>query len=355
MNDQKPNNQESGKSQASKDSNMSGMKMMMAMMIACCAIPIALIFFTGGGLGWWLGRSNQQATSTQPTSQPSPPPTSPKLANNVTLTPAQNWQADNHIHGLTINPENPNIIYIASHNGLLQRAESGKWFWVGKDRSDYMGFTSDRTNGQRFYSSGHPSSGGNLGFRISENGGEDWQFISMEGVDFHALGISPSNPKVLYGWASSGTKGLFVSSDSGKTWTQPQMKGLTDAPFDLVVDLEKPDRVFATTRSGIFESVNRGDEWTAIGETKTAPILALNLVKQGDRTIMYGYRFDKTVPGIYRSNDDGKNWEKLWSETDGVIVKLAVAPSNSQILYAANEKNQIFQSQDAGKTWKTLS
>ena len=355
MNDQKPNNQESGKSQESKDSNMSGMKMMMAMMIACCAIPIALIFITGGGLGWWLGRSNQQITSNQPTSQPSNPPTLPKLANNVTLTPAQNWQAGNHIHGLTINPENPNIIYIASHNGLLQRAESGQWFWVGKDRSDYMGFIGDRTNGQRFYSSGHPSTGGNLGFRVSENGGEDWQLISMEGVDFHVLGISPSNPKVLYGWASSGAKGLFASSDSGKTWTQPKMTGLTDAPFDLVVDPEKPDRVLATTRSGIYESLNRGDNWTAIGETKTAPILALNLVKQGDRTIMYGYRFDKSAPGIYSSNDDGKNWAKLWSETDGVIVKLAVAPSNSQILYAANEKNKIFQSQDAGKTWEILS
>lgn len=355
MNDQKPNNHESGKLKEPQDSSMSGMKMMMVMMIACCAIPIALIFFTGGGLGWWLGRSNQQTISNQPTSQSSNPQTSPKLASNVTLTPAQNWQADNHIHGLTINPENPNIIYIASHNGLLQRAESGQWFWVGKDRSDYMGFTGDRTNFQRFYSSGHPSSGGNLGFRISENGGEDWQFIAMEGVDFHALGISPSNPKVLYGWASSGAKGLFVSSDSGKTWTQPKMIGLTDSPFDLVVDLEKPDRVFATTRSGIFESVNRGDDWTVIGETQTAPILALNLVKQGDRTIMYGYRFDKLNSGIYLSNDEGKNWEKLWLKTDGVIVKLAVAPSNSQILYAANEKNQVFQSQDAGKTWKALN
>jgi len=71
MNSKEPNDLSNGKSQESKDSNMSGMKMMMAMMIACCAIPIAIIFFTGGSLGWWLGRSNQQTTNPQPTSQPS--------------------------------------------------------------------------------------------------------------------------------------------------------------------------------------------------------------------------------------------------------------------------------------------
>jgi photosystem II stability/assembly factor-like uncharacterized protein len=324
-------------------------------MVACCAIPITVSLLAGGSLGFLFGRSNVQPIITQPTNQTSNSPQFQKVANKVTLTPAQNWQTDNHIHGLTVSPENPNIIYAASHNGLLQRSESGQWFWVGKDRSDYMGFTGDRTNGQRFYSSGHPSTGGNLGFRVTDNGGEEWKFISMEGVDFHVLGISPSNPQVFYGWASSGAKGLFVSADGGKNWTQPRITGLSDAPFDLVVDPEKPNRVFATTRSGIYESVNRGDDWTAITNMQTAPVIALNLVKQGDRTIMYGYRFEEANAGIYRSNDDGKNWEKLWTETGGVIVKLAVAPSNSQILYAANEKNQVFQSQDSGKTWKTLT
>jgi hypothetical protein len=67
MNYKEPNNQQSNEL---KDS---GMKMMMVMMIACCAIPLGIIFFTGGGLGWWLGRSNQPS-NTQPTNQPSNPP-----------------------------------------------------------------------------------------------------------------------------------------------------------------------------------------------------------------------------------------------------------------------------------------
>ena len=64
------------------------------------------------------------------------------------------------------------------------------------------------------------------------------------------------------------------------------MTGLTDAPFDLVVDPEKPDRIFATTRSGMYESVNRADDWTTIGETKTAPILALNIGWRSFRFVM---------------------------------------------------------------------
>jgi len=69
---------------------------------------------------------------------------------------------------------------------------------------------------------------------------------------------------------------------------------------------------------------------------------------------MDGNRFRKPDPGVYRSSDGGKKWEKLWTETNGVIVKLAIAPSNPQMIYAINQKNAVFQSQDGGKTWKEL-
>ncbi|MBW4641046.1 MAG: hypothetical protein KME05_23080 [Gloeocapsa sp. UFS-A4-WI-NPMV-4B04] len=55
----------------------------------------------------------------------------------------------------------------------------------------------------------------------------------MPGVDFHAMAIALSNPKVLYGWPASGAQGLHVSTNGGKTWTQPCMTGLGDAPFSL--------------------------------------------------------------------------------------------------------------------------
>lgn len=278
----------------------------------------------------------------------------------VILTKApENWRENNHIHGLAVNPQNPNILWVATHTGLLQRSTTGEWFWVGKERSDYMGFTVDPIESQRFYASGHPPTGGNLGFQISENQGQDWQLVSMPGVDFHALAIASransDGEDVFYGLAISGKKGLFTSKDGGKTWTPKKAVGLKDIPIELVGYPGQPNRVYAATRGGLYESKNGGDDWTLLPNTVDAPVIAIALVEDSaSRTVMYGYRFLKSAPGLYRSLDSGKTWSPLGTGTQGVILKLAIPMSNPRIIYAANEANLIFQSQDEGKTWKEV-
>jgi photosystem II stability/assembly factor-like uncharacterized protein len=328
------------------------MKWMPIAMIACCAIPVTTALFLGGGIGAWFGRSSQQATSDRSISQSSTQPTNV----DASLEKAVNWQANNHVHGLAVNPDNPQVLYVASHNGLLKRSETGEWFWMEpeKERADYMGFTAHPTDSQRFYASGHPHSGGNLGFQITENQGRNWKQISLPGVDLHAMAIAPSNPNVFYGWPASGARGLHVSTDGGKTWTQPLMAGLRAAPFSLAVDPVNPDRVFATTRLGLYQSTNSGSNWALVPNTQDAPIIGLALENQGEITVMYGYRFLKSSPGLYRSRDGGKTWEKLGNGTKGTIVYMAIAPSKPQILYAINDRNTLFQSPDGGKTWKQL-
>jgi len=336
------------------DSKDQTMKWMWIAMVLCCAVPLAVFFFLGGGLGFLFGSASQQPTSNRSTSQSIPQQKPQPTAVNVSLEPAVNWRTDNHVHALAVNPDNPQVIYVASHNGLLQRSVTGKWFWMGKQRADYMGFTADPTNSRRFYSSGHPPTGGNLGFQISDNLGEDWKQISMPGVDFHAMAIAPSDPNVFYGWPASGAQGFHTSTDGGKTWTKPRMVGLGGAPFSLAVSPRNPDHVFATTRAGLYESTNGGNDWTVVPNTQDAPVVGLALLTEGDSTVMYGYRLLKSTPGLYRSTDGGKTWEKLGTGTQGVILYQAIAPNNPQIFYAVNENNAVFQSLDGGKTWKKL-
>jgi hypothetical protein len=277
---------------------------------------------------------------------------------SVTLTPAStDWKNNNHIHGLAVNSKNPAILYIATHNGLIQRSEQGKWFWMGKERADYMGFTTDPRNSQTFFASGHPHTGGNLGFIKSQNQGQNWQQISMPGVDFHSLtfAVDGQGQEIFYGMAVSGKQGLFLSKDGGQTWSQPKAIGLNDVPFELVANPNQPNQVFATTRGGVYQSNDFGDTWSLVPGTQDAPIISLTLVEKADESIvMYGYRFLKSSEGLYQNTDQGKTWQPLGQGTQGVIIKLAIAGSNPQIIYAANEKNAIFQSQDGGQTWKEL-
>lgn len=93
----------------------------------------------------------------------------------------------------------------------------------------------------------------------------------------------------------------------------------------------------------------------ARANSQDAPVVGLALLKEGDNTVLYGYRVSQSAPGLYRSADNGKTWKLLGSGTNGTILYLAIAPSNPQILYAVNENSAVFQSQDDGKTWRELS
>jgi hypothetical protein len=277
----------------------------------------------------------------------------------VTLTSASaNWQKNNHIHNITVHPHDPNIIYVATHHGIILKDETGKWFQVGNNKSDFMSFITDPNDHNKLYGSGHPPNGGNMGFVVSEDGGENWQEKSLPGVDFHGLAISPSDPNIFYGWiasSSDGKKGLFLSSDNGKTWQKQQGNGLSETPFNLVVDPVDYKMVFATTRLGIYQSKDQGNNWELITENSDNPIVGLLLVKEDNKVVMYGYRVADGNSGIVKSEDYGKNWDLVTSEIEGIILYLVSAPSQPEIFYAANDKNIIFQSVDSGKTWKKLS
>ncbi len=332
------------------------MKWMGMAMVACCAAPITIALFLGGGLGVVFGHEAQPRSPNKPTNPKANSDPNPAELSANALSPAVNWQTGNHTHGLSIDPTNSKVIYLATHHGLIQRTGMGKWLWMQpkQQRADYMGFTADPTNPRRFYASGHPQTGGNLGFQVSENLARDWRQISMPGVDFHALAIAPSNPKIFYGFPSSGAQGIQVSTDGGKTWKQSQMNGLKAEPFNLVVDPVNADRVFAVTPAGLYESTERGENWSLLPNTQTAPVIGLAVQKEADKTVMYGFRAAKSKSGIDRSVDGGQTWQRWGTGTKGIIMYLAIAPSNPKMFYAVNRENAVFGSQDGGKTWKEL-
>ncbi|KFM21355.1 glycosyl hydrolase BNR repeat-containing glycosyl hydrolase protein [Marine Group I thaumarchaeote SCGC AAA799-B03] len=114
---------------------------------------------------------------------------------------------------------NDDTLYLATHQGLFEKTDSG-WLHVGNDNADLMGFSMNYDT-QTMYSSGHPKSGGNLGFRISNDHGTSWSTVSKvknTPVDFHAMSASQAQNGLIYGSPGGGSE-LFVTSDDGTSWS----------------------------------------------------------------------------------------------------------------------------------------
>jgi len=278
----------------------------------------------------------------------------------VTLTPiTKAWQDQTHIHSIALDDQNPDQLYIATHHGIIKYSHPGEWFQVGKNRSDFMSFVTDPQDSQRFYGSGHPPTGGNLGFMVSENKGQDWKLKSLPGVDFHAMAIAPNDPNLIYGWITSGEQGeygFYRSSDRGKTWEKPPASGLNHSPFGLTVDPLESDRLLATTPQGLYKSEDGGQTWEILPDTQQQPIAALGAIEENNQSVLYGFTVLSQNSGqFFRSTDGGETWEPVGQEIPDLFLYLAISDRNPQIFYAANDRNQIWRSADRGQTWELLN
>src|SRR5205085_1498718 len=225
-------------------------------------------------------------------------------------------------------------------------------------------------------------------FRTND-GGLSWKPIfEKEAVaSIGAIAVAPSNPNVVWvgtGEANirndiSGGRGVYVSTDGGGTW---RFAGLKDAGqiSSIVVDPANPNAVFVgaigrawgpNPERGVFRTTDGGKTWQKVlyvNETTGASSLIMD---PGNPMILYAGMWPvRRYPwmlvsgglrgGIYRSTDGGSTWKKL---TDGLPegptgrIGLAASPSNPRHIYALVEakKGILWDSLDLGDHWRQVS
>lgn len=266
-----------------------------------------------------------------------------------------------HVHGLAVDPTDPQTLYVATHQGLVKGVLPGPdanaetidpqslhWFQVGGDRSDLMGFTAHPRE-RILYSSGHPPEGGNWGLRISTDGGLNWEVLALKDeIDFHALAVSPLDPTIMYGW-DSWTMGLFRSVDGGRSWERPRASGLPQRVFSLVADPVELQGLWAATDRGLYHSRDGGETWepvTGLAETAVAA-LAFHPAASGT---LYAYVADQ---GLLRGSQGGRTWTRIDRNLpqEITITYLAFDPLRPEILYAASDSATLYRSDDGGESF----
>lgn len=268
--------------------------------------------------------------------------------------PANNFypaESISHAHGLGVDVADPNKVYIATHYGLYTLINEKDLYQIGKKKDDYMGFSVHPTSPNIFFSSGHPSTGGNLGVQKSEDGGVTWQKISngADGpVDFHAMAVSPANPDIMFGFYAGA---LQRSVNGGKDWE------VLVKEFPVIInfapDPSAENTVFVSTlQSGLLVSNDKGTNWTAASEElKDTVVIALAIDPRNNQNML---SFSQKL-GFAKSDDGGKTWGKVNENFNGdVLFYIAFDKNTASKAYALTKNNAVYKTLDDGNSWSKI-
>jgi photosystem II stability/assembly factor-like uncharacterized protein len=221
------------------------------------------------------------------------------------------------------------------------------------------------------------------GMYKSTDAGATWTQIGLE--DSWQIGrilIDPNNPEVVFvaalghAYAPNDQRGVFRSTDGGKTWQRVLFKDENTGAIDLAFDPSDPHTLYAAlwqTRrppwnvyppsngpgSGLYKSTDGGNTWEqltghglqseglgrigiAVAPTKPNRVYLIVDAKQG---------------GVYRSDDAGQNWQladsepRIWGR-GWYFGGITVDPKNADIVYVCN--TSTYRSTDGGKSFDAV-
>ena len=245
-----------------------------------------------------------------------------------------------HIHGLAVDRADPSRLLIATHHGLFRAGPDGRAERISVVQ-DFMGFAPHPRDADTLYASGHPASGGNLGFIQSSDRGKSWQQISpgVNGpVDFHQMTVSPVDPHRIYGAYG----GLQISRDGGKNWA---LVGPTpERLIGLAASAVNADMLHAATEHGLFVSNDAGRTWKKL--LAGAPVTMVANAPDGG---LYAFALGTGLVHAAPGRSDFATLSNAFST--GFVLHLAIDPTNPRRIFAGTNAGRILVSTDQGRSW----
>ncbi len=269
---------------------------------------------------------------------------SPPAALGQDARPLSEILAQTHVHGLAPQTTSGEIL-MATHHGLWSLdldQETARP--VGDSRDDFMGFSPHPTDAARYWASGHPVGGGNLGVIESTDGGESWSGIAegVDGpVDFHQMTVSGADPDVLYG-VHHGTS-LQKSEDGGRSWEEIGL--LPDGVIDLAASAVASETLFAATNTGLFRSEDGGRSWARIYESST-PVSSVQVDDAGVLAFVLGV-------GVVRAEEEDLVFSVIADGFGGTYLLHLTAMEDGFV--ALTDKNALLVLSAEGEMVKSIS
>lgn len=243
-------------------------------------------------------------------------------------------------------PGKPNLFYFGSTGGGVWRTTDAGGTWQNISDGYFGGSVgsvavSEWDNNVIYVGMGEKTVRGNVssgdGMWKSVNAGKTWEHVGLKNSrHIPRVRIHPKNPDIVFAgvmgdlYKSSEDRGVYKTTDGGKTWKRVLFSNPDAGVVDLVMDPNNPRILYAST-------------WNV----RRTPY---SLSSGGDGS------------ALWKSTDEGETWTNI-SKNEGLpggiwgIVGVSVSPVNSDIVYALieNKKGGVYKSTDAGKTWRLIN
>jgi len=250
------------------------------------------------------------------------------------------------IADFAVNPENNSEYYVGVASGHIWKTENNGITWqpvfdnygtysigalaMDPNNSNVVWAGTGENNHQRALGYGN-------GVYKTLDGGKTWKNMGLkDSRQIGMIAIDPRNSNVVYvaaegsAWGPGGDRGLYKTTDGGKTWKKILEISENTGVNNVVFDPTNPDVIYATSEQ------RRRRNFTKIGGGPES--------------------------GLYKSTDAGASWDKL---TNGLPkgdiggMGIAVSPVDHNVVYliieAQDKQGGFFRSTDRGASFSKMS
>ncbi|MFN6964710.1 MAG: WD40/YVTN/BNR-like repeat-containing protein [Pyrinomonadaceae bacterium] len=284
---------------------------------------------------------------------------------------------------------NPNIVYVATGSGGIFKTTNGGMTWtpifdrqntisVGDialepGNPDVIWVGTGESNTRNSVSFGD-------GVYRSTDGGKTWKHLGLaETNTISKVVIHPKNPDIVYVaavgrvWGPNEERGVFMTTDGGKTWQKTLYIDPQHGASDLVIDPQNPNILYAgmwrferkpwtftsgSDKGGVFRSTDGGRTWSKVEKGLPKMIGRIGLdVSPANPDVVYAI-LEAKEGTLYRSDDKGETFRQVHRNQNIVsrgfyYTTVRVDPTNENKVYAV--ASLLFKSLDGGRTFSRIS
>lgn len=222
------------------------------------------------------------------------------------------------------------------------------------------------------------------GIYKSTDAGQTWTNIGLrDSRQIGRIAVHPKDPNIVYvaalghAYGPNSERGVYRSSDGGRTWRKVLDKGPDVGAIDLDLLTDDPGVIYAAMwrsrrppwstyaplegpGSGLYKSTDGGDSWTQL-QGGGLPDGDWGRVGVAIAPGTHGQRIyaliEAKAAGLYRSDDGGKTWTHAGSDPRitsraWYFSGVTADPKNPDVVYLPNVA--LYRTSDAGKSFSVV-